>query len=140
MSHVAAGAGTERAKSLFERTLDRSFNAAHLLTASVRQAEAAVLKAIDWFDPNLETEEGLFRHALRAAVGIPPEWELGSAVRALPAELQAVLNLPRELRHCFVLRVLIGMSRQACGELLGLNVQKVDESTFTAVRRLAGSA
>jgi hypothetical protein len=140
MSYAAVFADTGGSKRLFDQTLNRSFNAAYLLTASTRQAEAAVVKAIDRFDPNIDTEEGLFRYALRAAVQTPPERELGSTARTLPPELQAVLTLTQELRHCFVLRVLIGISRQACGELLGLNTQRVDESTFTAMRRLAGFA
>ena len=41
---------------------------------------------------------------------------------------------------CFVLRVLIGMSKQACAQLLGLNVHIVDECTCIAMQRLAGIA
>jgi hypothetical protein len=125
---------------LFERTLTRAFNAAHLLTASILQAEAAVLKAIDRFDPSRDTDETLFGYALRSAVQSQPGHQPESTGQPLPKELQAVLNLARELRYCFVLRVLIGMSKQACAQLLGVNVQKVDECTCTAMRLLAGVA
>ena len=125
-------------KRLLERTLAKAFHAAHLLTASLRQAEAAVLEAIDRFDPNRDTDETLFRYALRASVEAPAEHQEESTPRLLPPELQRVLNLAREFRHCFVLRILVGMSMQACAELLGFNVRSVEEYTCTAMQRLAG--
>jgi len=139
MSHAASGS-TQESKRLLERTLGRALYAAHLLTASIRQAEAAVVKAIDWFDPDRDDEDTLFRYALRAAVEAPAEHQMESTGSPLPVELQAILNLTRELRHCFVLRVLIGMSKQACAQLLGLNVHIVDECTCIAMQRLAGIA
>ena len=126
-------------KRLLERTLAKAFHAAHLLTASLRQAEAAVLEAIDRFDPNRDTDETLYRYALRASVEAPAEHQEESTPRQ-PAELQHVLKLAREFRHCFVLRILVGMSKQACAELLGFNVRSVEEYTCTAMQRLAGLA
>jgi hypothetical protein len=37
----------------------------------------------------------------------------------LPIGLLAVLRLPRDLRHCFVLRSLFGLPRRTCGEFIG---------------------
>ena len=106
---------------------------AHLLTANVNQAEEAVLIAIDSFDPDTDTDESLFQSAISAAVRLP--WRTPNLSRVfLPAELQSVLNLPGELRRCFVLRVLLGMSRQACAALLRLNVRSVERHTCNALQ------
>jgi hypothetical protein len=41
------------------------------------------------------------------------------ATSMLPIGLLAVLRLPRDLRHCFVLRSLFGLPRRTCGEFIG---------------------
>jgi hypothetical protein len=69
-------------------------------------------------------------HALAQAERRPPDL-------LLTPELRAVLNLPGDLRRCFVLRILAGFSGQACGLLLRLSVRKVDEYTCLALHRLA---
>lgn len=138
MTQPATGTYTEESKTHFENTLARAFKAAHLLTANFRQAEVVVLKAIDRFDAYHDTEEALFGYALYGAVEASDEPRSESTGWPMPAELQAVLNLARDLRHCFVLRVLIGMSRQACAQLLGFKVRRVDVCTLAAMRQLAG--
>jgi hypothetical protein len=55
----------------------------------------------------------------------------------LPLELRWVLRLVPNLRHCFVCRVLAGLPREVCASLLHLEVRQLDESTCTAVRKLA---
>ena len=50
-----------------EQTVSRAFRTAHLLTASIRQAESAVLEAIDSFDPDVDTAQSLFQNAILAA-------------------------------------------------------------------------
>ena len=55
---------------------------------------------------------------------------------ALPAELEAVLRLPRELREVYVLRFLAGVSREASAELLGIPRAKLDEYARVALSSL----
>ena len=57
--------------------------------------------------------------------------------RALPAELQRVLLLPRDLRQCFVLRLLMGLPRERCAQLLGVDIAQVKHMTAMAAIELA---
>jgi len=103
-----------------EHTIGRVFLTAHLMTANIEQAERAVCEAIDSFDPDRVTEEDLLRDAIRAVVrGVAGQtYPLFSNHRnwngwALPDELQAVLNLSPDIRQCYVLRILAGLSQHA---------------------------
>jgi DNA-directed RNA polymerase specialized sigma24 family protein len=120
-----------------EQTVRRAFRTAHLLTASIRQAESAVLKAIDSLDLDVETGESLFQNVILGAVRCP-SIESSSNESFEPLELQAVLRLPENLRRCFVLRVLVGFSQPACARLLNMTVATVNEYTCAALQRLAG--
>jgi DNA-directed RNA polymerase specialized sigma24 family protein len=131
-----SAAGSQPSRDI-EQTVTRAFRTAHLLTASTRQAESAVLEAIDSFDPDVDTAESLFQNAILAAVRCPSS-ESQSNESFEPLELQAVLNLSENLRRCFVLRVLLGFSRSACGRLLNMTVATVNEYTCAALQRLAG--
>ena len=128
-----------------EHTLNRAFLAARLLTGSAGQAETAVQDAIGLWDPDEDTEEALFQEVLKAAVRFPAEFAVSNwgvsnwreAGSPLPAELQAVLRLSPRFRQCYVLRVLLGQSREACSRLLGLTSERIDEYTCSALRALA---
>src|SRR5258708_6692396 len=118
-----------------------AFRAAHLLTGNLQQAEEAVLEAIALFDPEKldvghDSERVLMDYALWAALRrvVAPETLASSG---LPVELQAVLDLESPLRFCFVLRTLLGISRQSCSLLLGIDVNRVDRNTCLAVWQLA---
>jgi len=56
---------------------------------------------------------------------------------ALPAELENVMRLPPEFRHCFVLGILMGIKRPVCAELLQLNEGQVCARTCAAAVALA---
>jgi hypothetical protein len=123
-------------KNSIEATVFRAFRAAHLLTGSVDQAESAVLRAIRSCDAESDAEEVLFQRAILAAVACP----LGVASSPgplLPTELLPVLDLEHDLRRCFVLRILIGMSRHDCSRLLRFSDRTVNDYTCSALRRLA---
>ena len=120
-----------------EQAVRLAFRAVYLLTASVQQAEGAVLEAIDGFDPDCDVQEVLVRNAIRAAVQCPSGQSLSSKTFE-PPELRAVLGLPENLRRCFVLRVLVGLSQADCARLLRLNLQAVNDYTCAALRHLAG--
>ncbi len=142
MEHNATG--IEGRQCGIENTIGMAFRAAHLLTASVHLAESAVLRAIDSFDPDGDSEETLFQSVMHAAVQGAIEARLSSASNQsastgsfVPVELQSVLDLSQNLRRCFVLRVLVGMSRRDCARLLGLNTRSVDQHTCAALQCLA---
>ena len=126
-------------------SITRTFFVAYLLTGSTAQAEDAMLEAIaSWSADRSENE--LFEQTIRAALRPKDEQapHMGVATDSdyvrLPAELQAVLRLTSPLRHCFVLRTLVGMSRQACSRLLELTMPCVDQHTCDALRSLPSFA
>ena len=64
MEHNANGTKMGERQCGIETTISLAFRTAHLLTASVHQAESAVLKAIESFDPDGDSEETLFQLSL----------------------------------------------------------------------------
>jgi DNA-directed RNA polymerase specialized sigma24 family protein len=84
----------------------------------------------------------LFRRAVTAAVTlwreVPPRTEDSDLLSSLlPPELRRVLSLSLDLRHCFVLRMLVGLSPQECSRLLHLDSRRVDEVAGAAAKELA---
>jgi hypothetical protein len=126
----------------FDYTFHGAFLIAHLLTGSVEQAESAMLDAIDRWDSD-DGEAALFRQVLDTAVQRPIGYALltfnstTSPGALLPAELQVVLRLSPHLRQSFVLRILVGLSREACAGMLHVSCARVDEFTCAALRCLA---
>ena len=130
------GAGLQLLRDI-ENTVSKAFRTAHFLTTNIRQAERAVLEAIDSFDPDRDTGESVFQRAVLAALKCASsEWQPTESLE--PPELRAVLSLPDNLRRCFVLRVLVGFSRPACARLLNMTIATVNEYTCAALQRLAG--
>jgi DNA-directed RNA polymerase specialized sigma24 family protein len=125
-----------------KQTIGGAFLAAHLLTAKTEQAESAVVEAMESWDPDDDSEEVLFLQVLRSALQADVECVPSSSNDAdslnsmLPAELNAVLSLPPQLRHCFVVRMLVGFSREICARLLHLHSRQVDQYTRAALQRL----
>jgi DNA-directed RNA polymerase specialized sigma24 family protein len=142
MQNEAAEADKWQAESYIERTISRAFLAAHLLTASRQQAESAVMEALDSWDPAKDNEEALLPRVLRAAVraqfgALSSSFNEPVSARVhLPAELRSVLALPPQLRRCFVLRILIGLSQQVCARLLYLRSYEVNQYTSAALKCL----
>jgi DNA-directed RNA polymerase specialized sigma24 family protein len=119
------------------------FIVAILLTGSVKHAETAMLEGIRSLDIDATPEEELLPMIVSAAMD-PRQWsgpgppeEMAHAASLLPVELQRVLRLPIDLRHCFVLRLLLAMPREFCARLLGLDVGTVDRDTSLAAQALA---
>jgi DNA-directed RNA polymerase specialized sigma24 family protein len=115
--------------SKLQHEFTQAIVAAYLITGSARQSEAAVMKAIARWEPKqglrsvLELVAGL---AVKCKQGAGDEWPL-------PAELQNVLRLPRNARRVFVLRILLGLSRDVCANVLGLSLDHVDQETCEAL-------
>jgi hypothetical protein len=124
-----------------QKTIDRAFITALLLTASAERAEAAILKGIS-VDPDNAPPEALLRGTVTAALELQYETleqtpeQLEHASHMLPIELRRVLHLSTDLRHCFVLRVLVGLPREICARLLRLDAGQIDERTCTAMLEL----
>ena len=116
---------------------------AHLLTASLDQAETACREALDTWNPEVEGDEALLRYGAAAALRTRPgpcPARLNNSLSGgsyLPAELQAVLKLPQPLRPCFALRMLGGFSAADCAQLLRLRSRDIEKYTRSAVIRLA---
>jgi hypothetical protein len=91
--------------------LGRAFWATLLLTGQVIHAEAAVLEAICRSEPDPAADETFMVRAVTAAISEMTESveDYNAAFSILPLELQQVLRLPKVLRHCFVLRTLVGL-------------------------------
>jgi DNA-directed RNA polymerase specialized sigma24 family protein len=129
-----------------ESTIGKAFLTAYLLTANAKQAETAVLEAVESWDPDHESEDVLFENVLGTAVRSQPDplpfhWRASAPDRlSLPLELKGAFSLPAELRGCFVLRILVGMSLQGCAQLLRLNARRVEQYTRAALEYLAANA
>ena len=123
-----------------EQAVSEAFVAAYLVTANAREAEDAVVDALDSWEPEDDGEKALVERVLSAVLRDPVKHTtryLGerSAV-SLPAELDAVLGLPTQLRLCFVLRILAGLGRQLTAQMLRLSSHQVDEFTSAALQCL----
>ena len=124
----ASGQGIEIAETIHEAYL-----AAYLLTGSAEVAESAVVQAVEAWRPEEQSERDLVMLVLKTAVrGSSGPAPVANHL-ALPAELDAVLRLPREPREAYVLRFLAGLSRDASAELLGLPRAKLDEYASAAL-------
>jgi len=122
-------------------TIDRAYLTAHLLAGDRERAENAVLQAIEAWNAERHNEEELFEHVVRAAVRARGSADPGGPDASfLPAELRAVVNLPRELRHCFVLRMLAGLSQADCARMLRMSPKRVGQYTCSALKRLPALA
>jgi hypothetical protein len=127
-----------------EQAACSAFVAAYLLTADVTRAESAVLKSIGLMNAATPSGEELFQGAVNAATERDESTarcteEPEPAFSKLPSELQRVLQLAHRPRQCFVLRMLIGLSRDVCASLLNFSTREVDRWTSAAMVELAGA-
>jgi DNA-directed RNA polymerase specialized sigma24 family protein len=136
MNYRLTETGTCETERCNGHVTSRAFLAAHLLTANAEQAESAVMEAIASWDPDDDCEEALFERVLNIALRGQPSDVPDSPASFLPAELQAVVHLSPQLRRCFVLRILVGLSRQACARLLHWESRQVDQYTSAALKVL----
>jgi DNA-directed RNA polymerase specialized sigma24 family protein len=123
--------------------MGRVLTAAVLLSGDLTQAEDAVADAILSLDTDdFETEAFLMcvlilsiqrsRNSSKRSTR-----KTGEISATLPAELQNVLNLSLKLRHCFVLRVLLGLPKETCSQMLQVDDDEVEKSVSSAAIELA---
>ncbi len=119
-----------------EDSCREAFCTSLLLTGSALHAESVVMEAIELWNPN-DTVEGAFtRYVIDRSVRTREEDEVWPAAHLLREELRPVLHLPQRHRHCFVLRVLVNLSGQACARILNLTSLQVDRYTAAALSDL----
>jgi hypothetical protein len=123
-------------------TIQRSLVTAYLLLGDISQAENATLEAIEFWKPE-SGEQALFLGVLDAALR-----RLRLSLRSepidapgaefwLPVELRSVLRLPRALRICYVLRVLVGLPAEVCHQIPGIEPGCVDRQAVVAILALS---
>ena len=115
--------------------LDMAFRTAVLLTGATKSAEAAVIHGISAREEL--SPHGLLTEAVRSAVRL----QASSAndpyeVECLPPELRRLFMLQPLPRHCFVLRVLVGLSAEVCAELLEVSVTHFENAVHRALTQL----
>ena len=115
--------------------LNMAFRTALLLTGDTRTAEAAVVHGIGASEDL--SPGGLLIEAVRSAVRRRTKlWVAPYEVEYLPTELRRLFMLQPLPRHCFVLRVLVGLSPEVCAELLEISVIEFEDSVYEALTQL----
>lgn len=123
--------------------MGRVLTAAVLLSGDVTQAEDAVADAILSLDTDDFETEAFFTCVLILSIRSSRDYSKRSIRKkidispTLPAELQNVLNLSCKLRHCFVLRVLLGLTKETCRQMLQVDYDDLENSVSTAAVQLA---
>ena len=115
------------------QAIERAFLTAHLLTGNAPLAEDITIRAIESWNPPEEPHEVVFENVLTAALRAPLQQ---SADNNIANELKPVLLLAPQLRRCFVLRILLGLSAEACAGKLRMSVSRVNHNTCAALHHL----
>jgi hypothetical protein len=118
-----------------------ALRAALLLTGNAALAESAALQAVSSLDPENITAQALLYKTIEISIQDgrsvdPASNDLDADWPNLPIELKSVLEMKASLRHCFVLRVLLGLPEEMCAGLLRLNRGKVGAKTYAAMKWL----
>jgi hypothetical protein len=114
--------------------LCNAFWVAVLLTGDKARAEEVVQEAIEFLDADdLSTDALLIFVSTLALHSGGDESELPE----MPEELQNVMRLPRMMRQCFVLRILLGFPEGRCARLLHAEDWQISEAVVEAVSWLS---
>ena len=115
--------------------LDMAFRTALLLTGDTRTAEAAVMHGIGVCEDL--SPGGLLIEAVRSALRRRTKSSEGPCeVECLPPELRRLFLLQPLPRHCFVLRILVGLSPEVCAELLEVSDTEFENAVYRALTQL----
>jgi hypothetical protein len=118
-----------------------ALRAALLLTGNTASAERVALQAISSLNPQNVTAEALLDRTIEISIRAGRNSDtagnnLGLDWPDLPIELRHVLAMKARLRHCFVLRVLLGLPEEMCAGLLQLNRGQVAARACAAMNWL----
>jgi DNA-directed RNA polymerase specialized sigma24 family protein len=140
MSETLAAPARSTWFDIFEADYCRLFFTAVLVTGSFESAEAAIADSLDLLDDQAPPSA----HAALTAVAAASTAHVGSnrslnpgGQRPLPDELVAVTRLRPDLRVCFVLRQLAGLTIAETSKLLSLQPPDVKRRTIDASVQLA---
>jgi len=139
-----ANAASQRATwfDIFQADYCRLFFTALLVTGSSESAEAAIADSLDLIDDETAPSGRAALTAVAAAsaarIGEARPAHVGNS--SLPKELVAVTKLRPDLRVCFVLRRLVGLTSAETSKLLSLNPPDVERRTIDASVQLARRA
>ncbi len=134
-----------RHASVSDDGLDRAFQIALLLAGNAAHAETAIQDAIASIAPDDISDRTLLYAAIECAVRTSPVQLRGRqcvdiASRHLPDSLHDVLRLSTAHRHCFVLRILVGLSREECWNLLQSDSRSIEACASAAAVELSRKA
>jgi hypothetical protein len=121
--------------------VDKACLGVFLLTGNLELAEIAVTTCIDVVEVE-DLTELLPLSAARLALQLQRNgWKQTANTRltmgALPIELDCVLQLPANLRQCFVLRLLSGAAIPVCADILQMESEYIGASAGVAALELA---
>jgi hypothetical protein len=123
------------AMDTMSQATDMAFRTALLLTGAMKTAEAAVMQGIGACEDL--SPRGLLIEASRSAVQLCTKSSDGSCeVESLPLELRRLFMLQPLPRHCFVLRILVGLTPDVCAKLLGVAVTEFEGALYAALIEL----
>jgi hypothetical protein len=115
--------------------LDMAFRTALLLAGTAKTAEAAVMDGIGACEDL--SHRGLLMESVRSAIRRRTKpADAPDGVELLPPELRRLLMLQPLLRDCFVLRILAGLSPEACSELLDISITELGDAVYAALNQL----
>jgi hypothetical protein len=114
-----------------DKSFALAFRNAPLLCANMGDAEASLIDAIETVG-NV-AEAGFHQQVIRAAIGRSDNSISNPRERITFCR---VLLLPKRLRHCFVLRVLLGFAAEESADLLGLASCDIDEVLRMSIQLL----
>jgi hypothetical protein len=117
-----------------------AFLSALMLTGGIEVAEQTVSTAIATMGCDDSVDELLVataKCAIQLRGEYSPEAEIPSS---LPPELQRLFLLSSVGRDCFVLRMLMGVTREMSSEILNVDTNEVDEALCRALSDLSGLA
>jgi DNA-directed RNA polymerase specialized sigma24 family protein len=119
-----------------EGYVNRAFILGALLTQDTEHAESIVTAAIEAVPVESFSETALLSQVASTAWMRSPTAE---RLPPIPRELQSVSRLPRELRWCFSMRVLAGITTQVCAQITGLHEEQVSYFVHLSMQMLAKS-
>lgn len=112
----------------------RAFAVAWLLTADAERAEAAVMRAVDCWNPEIDSEEALVRFSAVTAARTPRRGRY--EISCFPRELAQITEFDALSRDCFVLRILVRLPLPVCADTLGISCDEAEERLCAMLREL----
>lgn len=125
----------------YRRDYARLFVTALLISGSAARAERAIEQSIELLEfEGVPCEREILIAVIRAALAGGGTLAVSTHEVPLADELRAVLGLDADLRFCFVLRRLVGLTAEEAARLTALGASDVEAFMRAAILQLAGIA